>query len=216
MKTYQDIINENKLPIDLDKQIKMIKVNNCEKDIILDMTIEDFITWANFQGVLEFFSHIDLYDYTEVAITYSDIKSLKDILYYMILDTNNINYEYMTIDKFIKDLVEKNNALILETYKRVNRQIVEKEQYNYNVGDYIDLSVFNNSDEEENGEEEINIDDIKLNTVANNIIDDIFNKVAPKGMQDMGKIMGMVSPLVRGKADLGQVSSKIKEKLSSL
>ena len=32
----------------------------------------------------------------------------------------------------------------------------------------------------------------------------------------MGKIMGMVSPLVRGKADLGQVSSKIKEKLSSL
>ncbi len=51
---------------------------------------------------------------------------------------------------------------------------------------------------------------------VNNIIDDIFNKVAPKGMQDMGKIMGMVSPLVRGKADLGQVSSKIKEKLSSL
>ena len=48
------------------------------------------------------------------------------------------------------------------------------------------------------------------------IIDEVFGKVAPKGMQDMGKIMGMISPLVMGKADLGQVSSKIKSKLSSL
>lgn len=51
---------------------------------------------------------------------------------------------------------------------------------------------------------------------VNSIIDDVFSKVEPKGMQDMGKIMGMVSPLVKGKADLGQVSSKIKSKLSSL
>lgn len=51
---------------------------------------------------------------------------------------------------------------------------------------------------------------------VNKIIDDVFSKVEPKGMQDMGKIMGMVSPLVKGKTDLGQVSSKIKEKLSNL
>ena len=50
----------------------------------------------------------------------------------------------------------------------------------------------------------------------NGIIDDVFNKVEPKGMQDMGKVMGMISPLVKGKADLGQVSSKIREKLSNL
>ena len=48
------------------------------------------------------------------------------------------------------------------------------------------------------------------------IISDVFNKVQPKGMQEMGKIMGMISPLVKGKADLGAVSSKIKEKLSNL
>ena len=48
------------------------------------------------------------------------------------------------------------------------------------------------------------------------IIDDVFNKIEPKGMQDMGKIMGMISPLVKGKSDLGQVSSKIREKLSNL
>lgn len=50
----------------------------------------------------------------------------------------------------------------------------------------------------------------------NDIINDVFNKVNPKGMQDMGKIMGMVSPIVKGKADLGSVSSKIKIKLSNL
>lgn len=49
-----------------------------------------------------------------------------------------------------------------------------------------------------------------------NIILEAFNKVSPKGMQDMGKIMGIVSPLVKGRTDLGNVSSKIKEKLSNL
>lgn len=48
------------------------------------------------------------------------------------------------------------------------------------------------------------------------IIDDVFGKVNPSGMQDMGKIMGMITPLVKGKADLGSVSSKVREKLSSL
>lgn len=51
---------------------------------------------------------------------------------------------------------------------------------------------------------------------VNSIIDDVFNKVQPSGMQEMGKIMGMISPLVKGKADLGVVSSKIREKLSIL
>jgi len=51
---------------------------------------------------------------------------------------------------------------------------------------------------------------------VDSIIDDVFSKVEPKGMQDMGKVMGMVSPIVKGKTDLGQVSSKIKSKLSSL
>lgn len=49
-----------------------------------------------------------------------------------------------------------------------------------------------------------------------NIILEAFDKVSPKGMQDMGKIMGIVSPLVKGRTDLGNVSSKIKGKLSNL
>ena len=51
---------------------------------------------------------------------------------------------------------------------------------------------------------------------VDNIIDDAFNSIDVRGMQDMGKIMGIVSPKVKGRADLGEVSSKIKERLSNL
>jgi len=50
----------------------------------------------------------------------------------------------------------------------------------------------------------------------NNIIDETFDKIKPVGMQDMGKIMGNITPLVKGKADMGTVSSIIREKLSNL
>lgn len=48
------------------------------------------------------------------------------------------------------------------------------------------------------------------------IIDETFEKVNPTSMKDMGKIMGAVTPLLKGKADMGEVSSIIKEKLNNL
>ncbi len=47
----------------------------------------------------------------------------------------------------------------------------------------------------------------------NEIIDKVFAEVNPAGMSDMGKVMGKVTPLVKGKADMGLVSSIIKGKL---
>lgn len=46
------------------------------------------------------------------------------------------------------------------------------------------------------------------------VIDEVFAKVKPSGPSDMGKIMGTISPLVRGKADMGLVNKMIKEKLN--
>ena len=46
------------------------------------------------------------------------------------------------------------------------------------------------------------------------IIDEIFVKVQPTSMRDMGKVMGAVTPLVKGKADMSLVSSIIKSKLN--
>lgn len=47
------------------------------------------------------------------------------------------------------------------------------------------------------------------------IIEKVFAEVKPSGIKDMGKVMGTVTPLVKGKADMGVVSSLIREKLNS-
>ena len=48
------------------------------------------------------------------------------------------------------------------------------------------------------------------------VINDVFAKVNPEKPSDMGKVMGAITPLVKGKADMSLVSTKIKEKLSNL
>lgn len=48
------------------------------------------------------------------------------------------------------------------------------------------------------------------------IIEDAFQEVKPTSVKDMGKLMGMISPKVRGKADLGFVNKTIREKLEAL
>lgn len=46
------------------------------------------------------------------------------------------------------------------------------------------------------------------------VIDEVFAEINPTGPSDMGKIMGKISPLVRGKADMGLVNKMIKERLN--
>ena len=45
------------------------------------------------------------------------------------------------------------------------------------------------------------------------IIDKVFEEVKPSSIKDMGAVMGKVTPLVKGKADMGKVSSIIRDKL---
>ena len=46
------------------------------------------------------------------------------------------------------------------------------------------------------------------------IIEKVFAEIKPESGKDMGKIMKAVTPLVKGKADMGKVSSIIREKLN--
>ena len=48
------------------------------------------------------------------------------------------------------------------------------------------------------------------------IIDSVFEKVQPTSQKDMGKIMKEATPLLKGKADMKEVSITIKEKLENL
>ena len=48
------------------------------------------------------------------------------------------------------------------------------------------------------------------------VLDQVFAKVNPTSEKDMGLVMKEVNPLVKGKADMKEVSNLIKEKLSNL
>lgn len=48
------------------------------------------------------------------------------------------------------------------------------------------------------------------------IIDEKFNELKPTSMADMGKLMGVINPIVKGKADMSYVSKIIKDKLNNL
>ncbi len=47
-------------------------------------------------------------------------------------------------------------------------------------------------------------------------IEEVFKKVIPTSSSDMGKIMKELTPLVKGKADMAQVSKIVKEKINNL
>lgn len=69
----------------------------------------------------------------------------------------------------------------------------------------IEINILNEYMPEQLGEEEI----LK-------VIDQVFSEVNPTGLSDIGKVMGKISPLLKGKADLGLVNKLIKEKLGNL
>ena len=68
-----------------------------------------------------------------------------------------------------------------------------------------EIDILNRYMPEQMNEEEINA-----------TIDSVFAKVNPTKPSDMGAIMKEITPLVKGKADMSLVSSKIKERLSNL
>lgn len=47
------------------------------------------------------------------------------------------------------------------------------------------------------------------------IIDKTFDEVKPESMRDMGKLMGIITPQVKGKYDMGEISKIIKTKIGN-
>ena len=48
------------------------------------------------------------------------------------------------------------------------------------------------------------------------VIDDAFRKVNPTSTSDMGKIMALITPTLKGKADMSSVSKIVKEKINNI
>ena len=105
---------------------------------------------------------------------------------------------------------EMNDELLIEVVSKgvKTRRESIKEFEKGNRSDLIDKTKEEITILEEYLPEQLEEDELR------NIIDEVFNKVNPTSMKDMGKVMGMVSPLVKGRADMSLVSSIIKSKLN--
>ncbi|OGY23169.1 MAG: hypothetical protein A2172_02205 [Candidatus Woykebacteria bacterium RBG_13_40_15] len=84
----------------------------------------------------------------------------------------------------------------IESYKAGGRQeLADKESK--------ELEILQGYLPEQMGEEEIR-----------KLVDSAVAETSASSMQDMGKVMGVLSPKLKGKADMGLVSGVVKEKLS--
>ena len=102
--------------------------------------------------------------------------------------------EELLIDVVGKQIKMRNDSL--EEFKKGNREDLITQTEN-------EIKILNEFLPEQLSEEEIN-----------KIIDDIFSKVNPTGPKDMGLVMREVTPLLKGKADMKEVSNIIKNRLN--
>lgn len=70
-------------------------------------------------------------------------------------------------------------------------------------------------------EKEINILEKYMPAMMNEeeickVIDQVFSEVNPTSAADTGKVMGKISPLLKGKADMSLVNKLVKERLNNL
>ncbi len=97
----------------------------------------------------------------------------------------------------ISKQIKSRKEAILEFEKANRNDLVEQNQK--------EIEILNTYMPEQLSEEEIN-----------KVIDEAFNKINPTSERDMGKIIGSISPILKGKADMSIVSKIVKERLTNL
>lgn len=85
----------------------------------------------------------------------------------------------------------------------------------------VEFEKGNRNDLKEKTESEISIlEEYMPEQLSEEEVDEIINKafsdINPTSSSDMGKIMGLITPLLKGKADMSVVSKKVKDKISTI
>ena len=117
------------------------------------------------------------------------------------LQLEKINNKKELTDELLVDVVSKQikmrNDSITE-FKKANRDdLVDKTQLEIDIlNEYLPA--------------QLTLDEV------NAIIDEVFMSVSPSGMKDMGAIMKGVTPKVKGRYNMQEVSTIIKDKLNNL
>ncbi len=136
----------------------------------------------------------------------------------MVLAMKNKQKERLTVIRGIKASIDKehidkkkeiNDELLIDVVshqvKLLNDSIIEFEKGNRT--DLVEKTKFELSILKEYLPEQLTLEEVEK------IIDEIFEKTKPTSMKDMGKIMKEITPLIKGKFDMAEVSALIKNKL---
>lgn len=111
----------------------------------------------------------------------------------------SIDYKKEINDELLIEVVSKEiktrNESIKEFEKGARQDLIDKTK--------LEIEILNKYLPEQLSQEELQ-----------SIIDKVFIEMNPTGIKDMGKVMGKITPLVKGKADMGIVSNMIREKLN--
>lgn len=123
------------------------------------------------------------------------LRGVKGVMKLQSIDNKKEINDELLIEVVSKEIKTRNES-IKEFEKGGRQDLIDKTK--------IEIEILNKYLPEQLTEEEIN-----------EIIDRVFTELQPTGIKDMGKVMGMVTPLVKGRADMGVVSGLIGSKLNN-
>ena len=137
----------------------------------------------------------------------------------MIEAMKNHEKERLTVIRMVKASLKQEK---IDHKKEINDELlidVVNKQIKMRKDSIIEFEKANRTDLVEKTEEEIKVlleylPEQLSKEELNKIIDEIFAEVNPSGMKDMGKVMGLAQSKLKGKADMKEVSSIIREKLN--
>lgn len=126
----------------------------------------------------------------------STLRMLKSAIQYAEI---NKGLDYKATDEDILDVIgkeAKKRREAIELYEKGGRaELAEKEKK--------ELEILQNYLPEQMSEEEISV-----------LVDKAISQTGASSMQDMGKVMGILMPQVKGKADPGMISKLVTKKIT--
>ncbi len=128
------------------------------------------------------------------SVRLATLRGVKGAMKLQSIDHKKEINDELLIDVVSKEIKTRNES-IKEFEKGARQDLIDKTEE--------EIKILSNYLPEQLSEEEI-VD----------IINQVFEEVKPSGIKDMGKVMGIVTPKVKGKADMGVVSNLIKQKLN--
>ena len=129
------------------------------------------------------------------SIRLATLRGVKGAMKLQSIDHKKEINDELLIDVVSKEIKTRNESI--KEFEKGNRQdLIDKTEAEINI-----LSKY--LPEQLSGKE------------ITDIINQVFEEVKPTSIKDMGKVMSAVTPKVKGKADMGIVSSIIKNKLNS-